>query len=319
MSRLLVALVIAALPAMVTAQSTYPNRPVRMMIPQPAGGTMDSVARAVTGVMAESFGHNIVLDNRSGANGIIAGETLARANPDGYTLLYTSASLANNELVQKKPPFYVLKDFAPVTQVSTLPGYLVLVNSQYPAKTLKDLIELGKRPGVHYGSSGAGNSQHLLGELMNSRTGSRMTHVPYKGFALIINAVLGNEIQVAFGAPATVVPQIKAGRLRALAYTGEKRWSGMPELPTVSEAGIPGMVYEASWHGIFAPAATPRDILVRLQTQVAKAAHAPKLAQFFAASGHDPLGTTPEAFRKFLVVYLKDTADQLRIAKVEPQ
>jgi tripartite-type tricarboxylate transporter receptor subunit TctC len=268
--------------------------------------------------MTESLGYNIVIDNRAGANGIIAGETLARAAPDGYTLLYTSASLANNELVQKKPPFHVLKDFTPVTLVNTLPGYLIIVNNQVPAKSLKDLIELSRRAPVHFGSSGTGNSQHLLGELINSRAGAKMVHVPYKGFALIINAVMGNEIQVAFGAPTTVIQNIKAGRLRVLAYTGGQRWAVMPDVPTVSET-IPGMVYEASWHGIFAPAGMSRPLLNRIQSEVAKAVHSPKLAHFFAESGHVPMGSTPEAFRKFLERYLKDTAEQLRIARVEPQ
>ncbi len=309
----------AVLAAGAALAAGYPDRPIRMMIPQPPGGTMDTIARAVSSVMVENLAYNIVIDNRAGANGIIAGETLARAAPDGYTLLYTSASLANNELVLKKPQFHVLKDFAPLTLVNTLPGYLIIVNSQSPAKSLTELIELSKRTPVHYGSSGTGNSQHLLGELINSRTGAKMAHVPYKGFALIVNAVMGNEIQVVFGAPTTVVQHIKAGRLRALAYTGAQRWSGMPDLPTVSEAGIPGMVYEASWHGIFAPAATPRAILVQFQSEVRRAVHSPKLAQFFVDAGHVPVGGTPEEFRKFVVNYLKDTAEQLRIAKVEPQ
>ena len=297
----------------------YPARPVRLMIPQPPGGTMDTLARATTHQMQESFGQNIVIDNRSGANGIIAGETLARAAPDGYTLLYTSASLANNQLVIRKPPFDVLKDFAPVTLANTLPGYLIVVNAQSPAKSVKDLVELSKTTRVHFGSSGTGNSQHLLGELINARTGARMIHVPYKGFALIVNAVLGNEIQVVFGSPTTVVAHIKAGRMRVVAYTGAQRMASMPDVPTVSESGIPGMVYEASWHGIFAPAATPRAIILRFQSEVAKAMQAPRLNQYITDSGHAPIGGTPEEFRKFLVSYLKDTAEQLRIAKVEKQ
>lgn len=297
----------------------YPDRPIRMMIPQPPGGTMDTMARALSDPLAREFGQNIVIDNRSGANGIIAGETLARAAPDGYTLLYTSASLANNQLVLKKPTFDVLKDFAPVTLANTLPGYLIIVNAQSPAKSVKDLVELSKTTRVHFGSSGAGNSQHLLGELINARTGARMVHVPYKGFALIVNAVLGNEIQVVFGSPTTVVAHIKAGRLRAVAYTGARRMASMPDVPTVSESGIPGMVYEASWHGIFAPAATPRAVILRFQSEVAKAMQTPRLSQYITDSGHAPIGSTPEEFRKFLVRYLKDTAEQLRIAKVEKQ
>ncbi len=318
MTRTCLAIILAAAATLASAQD-YPNRPVRMMIPQPAGGTMDTIARAVSNVMVESIRVNIVIDNRTGANGIIAGETLARSAPDGYTLLYTSASLANNELVTRKPPFHVLKDFEPVTQVTTLPGYLIIVNGQSPAKSLKELLELSRRQPVHFGSSGVGNSQHLLGELINARTGSKMVHVPYKGFALITNAVLGNEIQVLFGAPTTVVQHIKAGRLRALAYTGEKRWNGMPDLPTVSEAGIPGMVYEASWHGIFAPKGTPRPIMMKIQSESAKAARSQKLTQFFVESGHLAIGSTPEEFRKFLTGYLKDTAEQLRIAGVKPE
>jgi tripartite-type tricarboxylate transporter receptor subunit TctC len=184
---------------------------------------------------------------------------------------------------------------------------------------VKELIELSKRQPVHFGSSGTGNSQHLLGELINSKTGARLVHVPYEGFALIINAVLGNEIQVLFGSPTTVVQHLKSGRLRALAYTGAQRWQGMPELPTVSEAGIPGMVYEASWHGIFAPAATPPALVAKIQSEVRKAVHSPRVSAFFNESGHAPQGSTPEEFRKFLAKYLKDTAAQLSLAKVERQ
>lgn len=310
---------LAGIAAAPSWSQSYPNRPIRMMIPQPPGGTMDTMARALSEPLVRELGQNIVIDNRGGANGIIAGETLARSAPDGYTLLYTSASLANNQLVLRKPTFDVLKDFAPVTLANTLPGYLIIVNAQSPAKSVKDLVELSKTTRVHYGSSGAGNSQHLLGELINARTGARMVHVPYKGFALIVNAVLGNEIQVVFGSPTTVIAHIKAGRLRAVAYTGAQRLSAMPDLPTVSESGIPGMVYEASWHGIFAPAATPRPVILRFQTEVARALQAPRLNQYITDSGHAPGGGTPEEFRRFLVRYLEDTAEQLRIAGVKPE
>ena len=299
----------------------YPARPIRMLLPQPPGGTMETVARALSDYLVRGLGQNIVIDNRSGANGIIAAETLARANPDGYTLLFTSASLANNQLVLKKPTFDTLRDFAPVTQVNRLPGYLVLVGAQVPAQSLQALIEASKNPKtpVHYGSSGVGNSQHLLGELINARTGAQLRHVPYKGFALLITAVLGNEIQVAFGAPTTTVSHIKAGRLRALAYSGAQRWQGMPELPTLSEAGAKGLVYEASWHGIFAPARTPAAILARLQSEVHRAVHAPKMRASLEAGGHVPVGSTGDEFRAFLIEYFKATAEQMRIARIELQ
>jgi tripartite-type tricarboxylate transporter receptor subunit TctC len=317
MSRLSVALFLSLLSALAAAQS-FPSRPIRMLIPQPAGGTMDTIARMVAIEITPVMGQNIVIDNRSGANGIIAGDTLARAAPDGHTLLYTSASLANNQLVHKKLPYDALTDFAPVTQVTTLPGYLILVNPQLPVKSLKDLLELSKKSTVHFGSSGVGNSQHLLGELLNARGGAKMAHVPYKGFALIVNAVMGNEIQVAFGAPTTTVPHIKAGRLRAIAYTGEKRWSGMPDLPTTGET-IPGFFYEASWHGIFAPVATPRAVVLKLQTEVRKAVLEPRMRAKLESGGHVPIGSTPEEFAKFLKGYFKDTAEQMRIAGVKAQ
>jgi len=321
MQRLTVALTLALLAGIAAGPSwsqSYPARPIRMLIPQPAGGTMDTLARMVSNQLVPVFEQNIVIDNRSGANGIIAGETLARAVPDGYTLLYTSASLANNQLVHKKLPFDALRDFAPVTQVTTLPGYLIVTNPQLPARTIKDLVELSKTARVLYGSSGVGNSQHLLGELLNSRAGSGLVHVPYKGFALIVNAVLGNEIQILFGAPTTVVSHIKAGRMRAIAYTGARRWSGMPELPTVAES-LPGFVYEASWHGLFAPAATPPAIILKLQTEIAKVVHAPRMREQLESGGHVPIGSSSADFGKFLKAYFKDTAEQLRIAGVKPE
>ena len=299
----------------------YPTRPIRMIVPQPAGGTMDTNARALSEILERALGQNIVIDNRAGANGIIAGETVAHATPDGHTLLYTSNSFINNQVVHKKPPFDVLRDFAPITNVGNLPGYLVLVNAQLPAQSMKELLELSKsaREPVRFGSGGIGNSQHLLGELINARSGARLMHVPYKGFAPMITALLGNEVQVAFGAPTTVIQHIKSGRVRVLAITSVKRWSGMPEVPTVAEAGIPGFAFEAAWHGMFAPAATPAAIVARLQQEVAKAIKVPKMRELLEAGGYVPVGDTPAEFRKFLEADLKRVAEYMRIAKVQPE
>ena len=319
MLRTIIGIACFVMAAAASGAEPYPSKPVRMLLPQPPGGTMETIGRALSQQVAQAWGQPIVIDNRSGANGIIAGELTARAVPDGYTLLYTSASLANNQLVHKKPPFDALKDLAPITQVTTLPGYLVLVNPELPAKNMKELIELSKKARVHFGSSGHGNSQHLLGELVNARSGAKLVHVPYKGFALIITAVMANEVQVAFGAPLTVVPHIKAGRLRAIGYTGAQRWSGAPDVPTVSESGIPELVYEASWHGIFAPTATPPAIILRVQSEFAKVVRAPKTQQSLEAGGHVPVGSTPAEFRKYLHEYFKDTAEQMRIAGVKPE
>jgi tripartite-type tricarboxylate transporter receptor subunit TctC len=321
MQRLLIGLALCLLVTVARGADTYPSRPIRIIVPQPAGGSMDTNARALSEYLARGFGQTIVIDNRSGANGIIAGETVAKAAPDGYTMLYTSNSFINNQLIQKKPPFHVLKDFAPITNVASLPGYLVLVNPQVPARSVKDLVELSKtsRDPIRFGSGGIGNSQHLLGELINSRSGAKLVHVPYRGFAPMITALLGNEVQVAFAAPTTVIQHIKSGRARVLAITAAKRWSGMPDVPTVGESGIPGFAFEAAWHGMFAPAATPPAIVSRIQQEVVKAIRIPKMREFLEAGGYVPVGDTPAEYRRFLEADLQRIAEIMRIAKVEPE
>ena len=243
---------------------------------------------------------------------------VAHSVPDGYTFLYTSNSIINNQLIKATPPFDVLRDYDPVTDVAKLPGYLVLVNTTVQAQTFKELIELSKnsREPLRYGSGGIGNAQHLLGELFNARAGTKFVHIPYKG--LPITPLLANEIQVAFAAPTTVLQHIKAGRLRALAVTSAKRWSGLPDVPTTGEI-IPGFVYEAAWHGIFAPAKTPREIIMRMQNEVAKAIRVPKMHELLESGGYVPLGDTPEEFRYFLEGELKQGREYMRIANVKPE
>jgi tripartite-type tricarboxylate transporter receptor subunit TctC len=308
----------ACIAAAGAAEQKYPDRPIRMVVPQAAGGSMDTNGRALADILSREFGQNIVIDNRGGANGIIAGETVAHAVPDGYTFLYSSNSIINNQLVKAKPPFDVLRDFEPVTNVAKMPGYLVLVNAQVPVQTFKELIDLSKnsREPLRYGSGGIGNSQHLLGELINARTGTKFVHIPYKG--LPITPLLANEIQVAFAAPTTVVQHIKAGRLRALAVTSTKRWSGLPDVPTTAEV-VPGFIYEAAWHGIFAPARTPRALVLRMQSEVAKAIRVPKLRELLETGGYVPLADTPEEFRRFLEGELKASREYMLIANVKPE
>ena len=298
----------------------FPSRPIRLVVPQPAGGSMDANARALAIYLEPALGQNIVLDNRGGANGIIAAELVARAAPDGHTMLYTSNSFLNNQLVQKKLPYHVINDFASVTQVASMPGYLVLVNGQLPAKSLKDLIELSKAPNanIKFGSGGIGNSQHLLGEYMNTRSGSKLVHVPYKGLAPLITGVLANEIQVGFAAPTVVMQHIKSGRMRALAYSAAKRWTGMPELPTMGEI-IHGFVYEAAWHGMFAPIATPAPVVTRMQGEVVKAVQQPRIRDYFESGGYVPLASTSAEFRKFLEKDLRTLAELFKLANIKAE
>ena len=301
------------------AQS-YPTRAVRIVVPQPPGGSQDTNVRALSEHLTRLLGQNIVIENRGGANGIIAGETVARAAPDGHTMLYTSNSFANNQLAYKKLPFDVMRDFATITNVATLPGYLIVANAQLPVQSLKELIELSKKaqPLVRYGSGGVGNSQHLLGEIFNNRSGAMLMHVPYKGLPLILTGVLGNEVQVAFAPPTTVIPHLKAGRMKALAYTGARRWAVMPDVPAVAET-VPGFVFEAAWHGMFAPAGTPPAIVSRIQSDVAKATQNPKIREFYEAGGYVIVADTPAEFRAFLKKYFAETAEHMRIAKVQPE
>ena len=323
MLRLSAAIVLALLANAVALSAwgqSFPSRPIRMVVPQPAGGTMDSNARALSEYLVPELGQNIVIDNRGGANGIIAGEMIARAVPDGYTILYTSNSFINNQLMHRKPPFEILRDFAPITGVGKLPGSLILLNSQVPAHSLKELVELSKsaREPVRFGSGGFGNNQHILGELINARSGSKMMHVPYKGLAPMVTALLGNEVQVAFVAPTVVIQHVKAGRLRAIATTAATRWPGMPEVPTVAET-IPGFVYEASWHGMFAPSATPKPIVDRLHAEVAKALQVPRMRGHLENGGFVPVGSTPQEFRRFLETELKNVREYMLLANVHPE
>ena len=298
----------------------YPSRPIRMIIPQPPGGTMETNARAVAEQMVPSLGQQIVLDSRSGANGIIAGSILAKAPADGYTMLYTSGSLLYNEIARKSVPFVVSRDFTPVTLVAKSMGYIVLTNPQVPAKSIRELVELSKRSGanLNYGSSGYGNSQHFVGELLKMTTGANLTNVGYKGFGPLIIALMGNEIQLAFGAPPTTAPHVRQGRLRALAYTGQQRWKGLPDVPTVMEAGYANFWFEPAGHGIFAPVGTPREVILKFQGEVKKAVHSPRLTKFFDVGGYIPLGTTPEEFSRLIDEDMTKMREIARQANIKP-
>ncbi len=313
---------VGAAPAAVGAEE-WPTRPIRVIVPQPAGGSMDANMRAMAESLEHEFGQKVVIDNRAGANGIIAGELLAHAPGDGYTMLYTSNSFANNQVLYRKLPFDLLRDFAPATMVANLPGYMVLSNPQVSARNITDLVFVAREASargepLHFGSGGVGNSQHLLGELLNHRAGMQLVHVPYKGLAPMVTALLSNEVQLAFSAPTVVLPHLKTGRLTVLAYTGPHRWPGMPEVPTVAET-LPGFTFEAAWHGVFLPAATSPALVERIARDFGRAAQAPKVRGFLETGGYVPLTQTPAEFRVFLEAYLREMAELMRIAKLSPE
>ncbi|TRZ96832.1 MAG: tripartite tricarboxylate transporter substrate binding protein [Rhodocyclaceae bacterium] len=279
----------------------YPNKPVRMVVPFPPGGTTDILARAVGQKLSESWGQQVVIDNRPGAGGNIGTDIVAKSPADGYTLLMgTVGTHSINASLYAKLPFDPIKDFTPVTLVASVPNVLV-VNATVDAKSVKELIALAKsKPGqLAFASSGNGTSIHLAGELFKSMTGVAMLHIPYKGSAPAIAELLGGQTNMMFDNLPSAMPHIKSGRLRALAVTSVRRSPALPDVPTIAETGISG--YEASsWFGVLAPAGTPKDIVARIQVDIAKALNAPEIKERLSGQGAEPVGNTPEQFAEHI-------------------
>jgi len=305
-----------------TAAQAYPHRPLRLVVGLAPGGTQDLIARAVSRQLGAQLGQNVVIDNREGATGIIATDLIAKAAPDGYTLLHASSDFVINPLIHRKLPYDIYRDFAPVTIVVRGVGYLMLVHPSVPAQSLKDFIALAKSPNsrLTYGSGGIGNNLHLAGELFNMHAGTKLTHVPYKGGAPAVNALIAGEIQSLFVPPTpTVLQQLKAGKLRTLAFTGASRWLFLPDVPTMIEAGIPNFVYSGAWHGWLAPAHTSKDIIAKLQTETHKALQEPKVREPVIAAGYDPVGSTSEEFRAAIRTESEKFAEVMRAAGIKPE
>jgi len=277
----------------------YPTKPVRMLVGFAPGGGTDSTARPIAQKLSEALGQQVIVDNRPGAAGNIATEITAHAAPDGYTILMaTIASLAINPSLYGNLPFDPEKDLAPVIQAVDSTNILSL-HPSVPANSVKELIALAKQKPLNYGSSGVGGTGHLAGELFNVMAGTKMSHVPYKGGGpAMIDLVAGN-IQLVFATAASAVPQIKAGRIKGLAVTTAKRSGLMPDLPTISEAGLKG--FDANnWYGIVVPAKTPRPIINRLNAEVAKILHMPEIKTFLFNQGLDVAPGTPEQFGAYI-------------------
>ena len=294
-----------------SAQS-YPERPVRLIIPLSAGGSADIMARHLAQKLGERLGQQLVIDNRPGAGSIIGTEIAARAPRDGYTLLLAGSSFASAPALHRKLPYDPLKDFAPITMPATAPGLLV-VHPALPVRTVNDLIGLARaKPGeINYGSPGNGTAPHFAGALFNMMARIDMVHVPYKGASPAITGLMGGQVQVSFASMPSAITQARQGRLRAVAVTGAKRSAALPELPTVAESGMPGFE-SGSWQGLFAPAGTPAAIIGRLHREVASVVHLPEIVAQLARDGSEPVGNTPEAFSKYLAGELAKWA---RVAK----
>ena len=296
----------------------YPTRPIRLIVPFPPGGNVDVFSRVLFRQVELELGQNIVIDNRGGANGLIGADVVANAVPDGYTLLNTSFAFAVNPSILRKMPFDIKKDFAPITNVALGLGYLMVINNDVPAKTVPELIALAKKRPISYSTAGIGNGQHLAGALFTLKAGIDMLHVPYKGGGPAMTALLGGEVQVHFPAGSVGVPLVKQGRARALGFTGAKRLSSLPDVPTVGES-VPGYIADAGWHGMFAPAKTPAAIVKKVQLAVRKALQEPKVRSHFVDNGYEPQGDPPDVWAKKFRADVDLLADIVRKAKIERQ
>jgi tripartite-type tricarboxylate transporter receptor subunit TctC len=296
----------------------YPTRPIRLVVPFPPGGNVDVFSRVLFREVEKNLGTTMVIDNRGGANGIIGADVVAKAAPDGYTIMNTSFGFAVNPAILKKLPFDVYKDFEPVTNVATGLGYLMVVNNNVPVKSVSELIALAKKQPLRYSSAGVGNGQHLAGELFNQKAGVQILHVPYKGGGPAAAAVISGEVQIHYPAGSVGVPHHKAGRLRAIAFTGAKRLSSLPEIPTIGET-VKGYVADAGWHGVFAPAKTPAPIVKKLQEAIHKALQQPEINKHFVDNGYEPQGDPPAVWAKQFRSDVKRFAEIARAAKIEPQ
>jgi tripartite-type tricarboxylate transporter receptor subunit TctC len=279
----------------------YPEKPIKIVVPYPAAGTPDILAREIASKLSALLGQQVIVDNRPGAGGNIGSEMVAKAAPDGYTIVMgTVATHSINQALYKKLPFDPIKDFAPVILVATTPNVLV-VNPDIPIKTVKDLIALAKaKPGeITFASGGNGTSHHIGGSLFQKLTGVQMTHVPYKGSGAALPDLIGGQVNIMFDNLTSSMPHIKSGKLRAIATTGLTRSAAMPDLPTVIEAGVPGFEITA-WFGLLAPANTPRAIIERLNLEVTKVLNQPGIKARFIAQGAEPKPGTPEQFGIFV-------------------
>lgn len=288
-------------------------------MPFPPGGNVDTFGRVLAKQLDAQLGQPVVVDNRGGANGIVGVDIVAKAPPDGYTLLDTSFSFVINPSIYKQLPYDTEKDFFPITNFAMGLGYLLVAHPSLPAHSVKELIALAKTTPLRYSSPGIGNGQHLAGELLALRAGIPLLHVPYKGGGPAMIALLGGEVHITFTGAIVGMPHLKAGKLRALGFSGGARLASLPDVPTIAEAGLPGFLYDSGWHGLFAPAKTPAAIVNRVYAEVVKALQEPKLRDYLIAGGYEPRADPPAAFRKIVHDDIKKYGEIVRAAKIGSQ
>ncbi len=312
----IVALIILGVSATSFAQS-YPNRPIRLIVPTSPGGATDMTARLVGQNLSPRLGQPVVVENKPGAGNNIGTEAVAKATPDGYTFLMGTIANAINYRLYRNLPFDFIKDFAPVTQLTAVQSFLV-VHPSLPVRSVKELIALAKaKPGnLSYASSGIGNSPHLAGEMFKMMVGIDMVHIPYKGTGPELTDLLAGHVKIAFETTPAVLSHVKAGKLLALAVNSAKRTPLLPDVQTMSEAGVPGFEV-TSWNGLVFPAGTPKEIVTRIWQETVKVLTTPDVRENFLSLGATPIGNTPEQFGVFIQEEVKKWAKVIEDANVK--
>jgi len=302
----------------VVAQN-YPTRPVRVIVPFVPGGSTDIIGRTVSQKLSEAWGQPVVVDNRGGGATIMGTEIVAKAAPDGYTLLIASASFTTKLNLVENLPYDTLADFTPITLINTTPLVLV-VPPDSPVKSVKDLIALAKsKPGkMNFGSSGMGGSNHLSGELFNALAGTKIVHVPYKGNTPALTDLMGGRLDLIFNGATAVLPMVKAGKLRALAVTSKHRAGAAPDLPTLDESGLKGFE-SVAFNGMVAPAKTPRDIIAKINADAVKGINSAETRERLKVDGSDPVGSTPEQFASFIKEEITKWARIIKLADIKAE
>ncbi|MDB5812848.1 MAG: hypothetical protein JWN94_4970 [Betaproteobacteria bacterium] len=282
------------------AAQSYPDRPIRLIVPQPPGGTSDILGRAFGQRLAENVHQQVVIDNRAGASGTIGTDLAAKSTPDGYTLVFVYTTHATTPGIYGKLPYDPVADFAPVTILTAAP-LLLVVHPKTPVTTVKELIAYAKtRPGeLNFCSAGNGSGSHLAGELFNSMTGVRLAHIPYKGSGLAITELIGGQVQLMFAGIVPIDPHVKSGRVRSIAVSSAQRTASLPQVPTIAESGLPGFEV-VGWYGVLAPARTPPAIIERLHREFIAILKTPEIRDRLTREGAEPVGNTPAEFTAFL-------------------
>jgi tripartite-type tricarboxylate transporter receptor subunit TctC len=299
MKRIFAAVAAMALAAAANAQS-YPDKPIKIIVPFGPGGFTDVAARILQKELAPAIGQAVIIENRPGAGSTIGTDAVAKAAPDGYTLAMVSTAHVISPHIYKQMPYDAIKDFTPVMRLAEGP-YVLTVHPSLPVKSVSDLIALAKaKPGaIDFASSGNGSSQHLVGALFCSMAGVQLNHVPYKGSNQAMNDVLGGQVKVTFAGVPNVLPNVQNGKLRAIAVSTAKRYADMPDVPTIAEAGVPG--YDATiWLGLLAPAGTPHEIVQKLNTEITRILSTPDAKKLMGSAGVDVATSTPEDFGRLL-------------------